>query len=334
MPSRFRILALALLVTLCLTSSAPAQPVVHALDPFLPADTENYLTINIRQLLDSPMFKKLGLDAARDALKNADEINDVLKDLGLDPFKDVDRLTISGPSTPDTDRGLFILQGRFDAAKIEAKAKQIAKDMEDVLKIHNVPDGAGGTQVVWEATVQGAEQPIFVALVGKTTVLASPGKDYVVDAVKQGKSKKAPVLKNKEFQALLEKLDPKQSLSMAVMAKTFGKAPALNDAPAVLRDVVGKMEVIGASVRTDKDLEIELSVATKTDKDARELRETTDKGLKMALAGLAILGSDRKEVTVALELVKSTRVSAKGKVVTLKARISPDAIEEALKKDD
>ena len=102
MPSHLRTFSLTLLVTLCLTAQAPAQPVVHALNPFLPADTENYLTINIRQLLDSPMFKKLGLDAARDALKNADEINDVLKDLGLIPSRisTVSPSQVPAPPTP------------------------------------------------------------------------------------------------------------------------------------------------------------------------------------------------------------------------------------------
>src|SRR5579859_3875269 len=74
-----------------LTLALLAHPGVRAadVDTYLPADTESYLSINIRQILDSPLVKKAALGQLREALKSEDQVNDVLKDLGFDPFKDL-----------------------------------------------------------------------------------------------------------------------------------------------------------------------------------------------------------------------------------------------------
>ena len=62
-------------------------------DPYLPDDTEVLVTVNVRQVLDSPLVKKSTLEKLREALKDIDMAEDVLKDLGFDPFKDLDRVT-------------------------------------------------------------------------------------------------------------------------------------------------------------------------------------------------------------------------------------------------
>jgi len=86
-------------------------------------------------------------------------------------------------------------------------------------------------------------------------------------------------------------------------------------------------------VTFDKDIVLEMSVVVKTEKEAREIRDNIDKGIKIGMAALALLAGDRKELGLALDVVKSLRVSMKGKAVSLKGRINPDAIQDALKKD-
>src|SRR5204863_263624 len=90
------------------SSSTPPSSPAAALVPYLPADTESYLAVNVRQILDSTVFKKQLLVPARAAIKDAagGQLEVVFKDLGLDPFKDIDRLIIASPAAGDTDRGL------------------------------------------------------------------------------------------------------------------------------------------------------------------------------------------------------------------------------------
>src|SRR4051812_21087521 len=87
-PRLAAVLALALVV--------PAASAAD-LDPYLPADTSTYFSVNVRQIIDSPLFKNQLLGPARDALKELGDVEDVLKDLGFDPFRHIDRLIVASP---------------------------------------------------------------------------------------------------------------------------------------------------------------------------------------------------------------------------------------------
>ena len=187
-----------------------------------------YLSVNVRQILDAPLIKKNALPALRDALDSVQEAGDVFKDLGFDPFKNLDRIIFASPSSTDTDRGLIIARGSFDVKKFQAKAADAAQNNDDVLKIHKVPLGGGVTHEVYQVDVPGQDLTLYVALASNRTLLASPGKDYVVDALKQVHLKKKPALKNKTFQAIVEKMDPKQSLTVAVLGKSLAGAGTLS----------------------------------------------------------------------------------------------------------
>jgi len=219
-----------LVVLTCLAFTAPTVRAAD-LDPYLPADTETYVSIHVRQLLDSSLMKKFGLAPAKDLLKGFDTVNDVLLDLGFDPFKDIDRLIIATPSGKETDRGLFIVHGKFDVVKFAAKANDAAKSNGNIIKAHKVPLGGGVTQAVCEVVVPSQDLSLFITLASDKTLLAAPAKDYIVDALKQVKLKKKPVLKNKGFQALLEKMDAKQTISLAVLGKGLSKAGIVESLP-------------------------------------------------------------------------------------------------------
>ncbi|HZY89524.1 MAG TPA: hypothetical protein VFE78_32175 [Gemmataceae bacterium] len=310
-------------------SAAPAR--AGLLGPYLPDDSEVVVTVNVRQLLDSPLVKKHALEKAREALKDLDQVESILKDLGFDPFKDLERITVASPGGTEKDRGLVILHGTFDLDKFKSKGDEAARDYPDYLKIHKVPVGAGATQVVYEVTPPDADMPLFVALPAKDTLLVSPGKDYVVDALKKAARKVKPALKNKDVQALLEKMDEKQSVAVALLGSALTKG---GGAPAPVKGLLEKVEAVGGGVTVGDDVKVEVVLAAKTAEGAKELHEGLDKGLKQALALLSVLASGQKELNPALEVVKTLRVSAKGKVVTLKGRVSPDVLEDALKKDE
>ncbi len=113
-------------VWLCaLSAFAAAAPARAAeLDKYLPEDTEMVVSVNVRQVLDSEFYKKNVGDAARDALNGVEQVPEILKDLGFDPFKDLDRVIVAAPGGAEQDRGLLIAHGRFDLDKFRAKAEQ------------------------------------------------------------------------------------------------------------------------------------------------------------------------------------------------------------------
>jgi hypothetical protein len=327
---RYTVIPLAVLATVLLTT-IPGR--AADIDPYLylPEDTEFVVNVNVRQILDSALIKKNALEAAQEALRGNDQVQDILKELGFDPFKDLDRVLAASPGGAEEDRGLIIAHGRFDVAKFQAKAEQVAKDDAEHLKIHKI---LGGKHLLYEVTTPELDSPLFVVLAGKDTILASPGKDYVVEALKKvGKSDK-PQLKNKQFQALLEKIDPRrQSLSVALV-KSKGVKKALDGLPGDVKGMVDKVQSLGGGVTITDEVKLELVVTAKDAKEAKDLKESANAGLTLVMGFLgAIAQSDAKpELEFLLEAAKSLRVTTKDSAVVIKGRISSDLIEDTLKK--
>jgi len=323
----------AAVLVLALAGSAPAR--AADIDPFLPPDTENYLSVNVRQIVDSPLFQKQLLAPLRQMLveSGGEAVQGVLKDLGVDPFKNVDRVTIVSPSTTEADRGLIIVHGTFDPAKFEAKGKESAKANAETLKLHSAPLAGGAKATIWEVVVpQQQETSLFVALASPKTLVLSPGKDYVVDALKQHALKAKPALKNKEIAALVEKMDPKQSVSIAVMGKSL--ANANNEVvPGFLAEAFGKVEAVGGGLTVNEDVKLELMLAAADSDAAARMQKSLDKVAKAAIVGLALLGEERKELSLLLEVVKSIKVSNKGRVVSVGGKLSQDLLEDFFKKE-
>jgi hypothetical protein len=128
-------------VAILLTSLVAGYGRAADLDRYLPEDTETLLNLNVRQILDSPLIKKHALEAAQEALRGNDQIQNILKDLGFDPFKDLDRIQVAAPGGADKDRGLVIVRGRFDLDKFKAKAEGTATNNGENLKVHKVLGG-------------------------------------------------------------------------------------------------------------------------------------------------------------------------------------------------
>src|SRR5262249_38695421 len=159
---------------------------------------ESVMAVNLRQIIDSPLVKKLGLDHAKQALKDQTDIQKGLDDLGFNVFTDVDSLLVAGcgATAADKDRVLMIVHGKFARPKFEAKAAEVAEKKKDVVKIHKV---TGSDTKLYEVTPEGSPQAFFVAFANKTTVVASPGKDYVLDALDKEAGKRKTELKNKDL---------------------------------------------------------------------------------------------------------------------------------------
>ena len=318
---------------LALTPISGAALRAADIDPLVPPDTQTYLSINVKSILESSLFEKQLLGPVKDLLGEAPEVKDILGDLGFDPLKDIHRVLFAMPGGPDADRGLAIAHGTFDVAKFEKRAKDAAENNDDVLKVHKVKLGADATATVWEVVVPGQDTSIFVAIVSDKIMVASPGKDYVIDALKQHRAKKKATLKNKEFQALVESLDAKQTISIAVLGKSLAAAVA-DVLPAGIADSLGKIEAIGGGLTVGDEVKLDLVVAGQDATSAESIRSTLDKGVKLGMVGLALLTEGRKELEVLLEVVKTIKVGGKGKVVSVSAKLTADMLKDFFGKDE
>ena len=302
-------------------AAAPVR--AQELDKFLPADTEVFLRINVQQMLESGLVKKLGLDQVKDLLTQVEELNEAFKELDFDPLRDIESVTFAAPNGNEPDRMLVIVRGKYKLAKFKAKGEDLAKNKDDVLKLHKVADGAGGQVNLYEVRLPDQDQPLFVALPNETTLLISPGKDYVADAIKRDKAKGPLVLKNKDFQALMEKMDPKQTLALAAIGEALAKSAGDAD----LKAALAKVDALGGGITLTDDIKLEVVVGAKPVQEAKELKGTIDDGVNKGLAFVGLLAIQEKRLAPALDVLKTVRCTAKDKAVTIKLDISAEVIQ-------
>src|SRR5262249_23463615 len=155
-----------------------------------------------------------------------------------------------------------------------------AKDNKDDFKIHKVKDGQGGEHTIYEFSlpVPGNTQTMFAGFAGRTTLLAAPSKDYLIDGLKVKDATKVR-LKNKAFQELLTRMDEQQSFSFATVGEALTKGP-LENLP--IKDVLQKIDAAAGGFTLTDGIKMEVSLATKRAADAKQLKEKIDDGLGTA----------------------------------------------------
>lgn len=203
-----------------LTAPASAADV----DKYLLEDTDALLTLNVRGLVDSPVFKKNYLPLIQKGLKEHAELQKQLQESGFDPLKDIDRIILVNSETCHRAKDeknpqsapFVILRGRFDPAKIHTKLEFIAKFAPKVLQIHA---GASGGSI-YELTIE--QKSFYFAFPEKTALVGSLFKDQVQDALDKGTGKKKSQLKYKDVEKLIQKwTDGKQALWVVATGRTM-----------------------------------------------------------------------------------------------------------------
>ena len=152
-------------------------------------------------------------------------------------------------------------------------------------------------------------------------------------AAKEGRSTLGVTFKCDGCQALVENLDAKQTISLAVLGKSIAAA-AGDVLPAGLADSLAKVEAIGGGVTVTNEVKLELLVTGKDAASAESIRSTLDKGIKLGMIGLALLTEGRQDLEALLEVVKTIKVGGKGKVVSLSARLTADVLKDFFEKGE
>jgi len=296
------------------------------LDRYVPADAEQVIIVNVKQLLDAPLVKKHALPQIEQQIKNNKELQKVMAVTGLDPLKDVDTLVISNTGDKG-EKVTFIVHGKFDVEKIHTVAQAVAKDKPNELKISKL-----GDRTLYEGSHDG--KSIYSTFVDGKTLVGSTSKDVLSSAI-EGKGGK-----NKELTAALKKLDDKlkaDSKNEDDLDKqsfyTVGLVPeevrnflgGLNQGPA---EALSKLKSVASSIKISKGLSAGVRLSTGNKKAADEIAEFGDmaKGL---LAAAAAVNKDL--VPLAQELQKTLNVKSSDGDVTIDFSVSGEVIDKLAK---
>lgn len=283
-------------------------------DKYLPSGTQLVVTLNVKQMLDSSLVKK-DLDKIQQALKGAGEAQQVMTALGFDPLKDLDSIVVAAVGADDQEKVMLLARGKFDTAKFKAKAEEVAKNMGDVLKIHKV-----GDNTLYEANVPNQPKPMFACLVDGQTIVASPQKDSVTDALDIKAGKKKAMVK-KELQALLDKTSSGQSLSVAVLGDALGGNVPFGD----------KVEHIKGGITLGDEIQTEFVIVTKDADSAKAISELLKMGLDQGKNFVSLFAMQQKELAPLAEMIDVLKVTDKDATVTLKGTVTKEALEKLKK---
>lgn len=313
-----------LLAAVCLAWLAPAR--AAEVDKYLPNDTEILVTINVRQILDSPLVKKYALEHLKTAIKGSGETEQVLEALGLDPTKDVNSIALAGPGGDEPDKGLFIVHGKFDTAKFAAKAKEAA-DQGNHLKITKA-----GDYNVYEVPIDspGPVKTMFVAVVDQATIVASPGKAYISDALDKHAGKKQGSV-NKDVQGLIGKEKAEQSVWVVVLSSALRKSSFANNDENV-KKILDKFQSFTGGFTVTDEVALDGRIAAKNDSAAGDLKKELSNGLEQAKGLAAVFAANQPQLAPVSEVLDSIKVNAEKDSVLLKGKVSKDVIEKAMKK--
>jgi hypothetical protein len=297
-------------------------------DRFLPADTEIVVAVQVKQLLEAPVVKQHLLEPARQALKTIDEIESTLKDLGFDPFTDLDRVLVAGPGGAAGDKILVVAHGHFDLGKFKTKGEEAARAEPDILKILTIKVG-NEDRTVYQVLLPPADSAFFVSLATKNTLLASYNKDYVLEALKNADPKSKAQLRNKVFQTAAEQVNPRQTVTLAAT----GSALTRFDLPENLRQAAGKLEALGGGLTVGDDIRLELVMQCGNEQQAREVARSINDSVTAGVILLGVLARKDDQMGALLEALKSVRATQKPRTatVTLKGEVSADLLGKFLK---
>ena len=297
---------------LCLAGSARA---VEA-DKLTPADADVVVSVNVRKILDSELFKKYGKDDAEKALLD-ENAKKMLTAVGLDPLKDVDSILFTNAGI-DKSRRLVVVRGKFDVDKIKATAEAVAKDKPDELKITKQDD-----LTIYEGKGDGKQTYYAHVVSDGKTVMASTDKSYLVQAV-TNRSAGA----SKELQSALNSLDGKDSIWMA-MVVTDEMRKAMASSPQG-KELAPKLEALTGTVNVANDVRTSLVIHTADDKSAADVKKVLNQ-VKPILTLAA--NSDERVGPLVGDLMDNLKITTDKNSVNVNLTVTADLIEKATKEE-
>ena len=328
--ARSRFLWLAVLaVGAALTSSATAIEYTK----LLPADTEAVTCINIRQILDSALVKSVGLAQAKEALNQAlqgnDQINEYVKSLGIDPFTDINRITVAGPANKDSDKGVIVIEGKFSPEKFKKTAADVAKNHGDHLKIGKI-----GSRELWEVTVPQQDKTFFVTLADNQTLVAALSKASLSEALAQADGKKVELKKG--MREVIDGVDGKASFYFAALSDALIQAiqeglknadvPNAVKVSDMAKELRQKLNALSGSITLSDDLKFQVTLSTKEPKTAKEMSQMVTMAQGVGILALNQAAQNNEQLMPLIEVVQNIRATTKGSIVIIRGGITADAI--------
>jgi hypothetical protein len=301
----------------------------------LPADTEMVVTFNLKQILGSEVAKSnqtlvdLGKAKIQEMLEDKG-IAEHLKKADFDLFRDLTSVTIGVPGGRDPKEAFIVLEGNFDAEKIEKAVLDASKEEGGlkIVKIANVK--------AFEVTPKD-EKTMYVGILNEKTMIACVTKaDFAEAVARLNGSKTAGTFKSESFKNRLETINRKQSISFAATSKIMGKLAennpnAGNDQAKIAIAALQQLDGFSAAITIQKNIDFQVGINAKDAETAQKFAAMANGGLIVAKAKVAEQAKQDERFVPAVEIVNSLRANAKGANLVITGQITFETLGALLK---
>jgi hypothetical protein len=305
-------------------------------DPLLPAETENVMHVNLRQLLDSEMSKRYALGPAKEALKKG-KAAEILTDLGLDPLKDIDKATVASWGTGPEDTGiLVIVRGNFNPQKLFDAAVKTSQAEGD--KVSIVEEGK---YKLIQFSDRNQPKPFFATVADEKTIIGGNDKKIVTNALAIAEKGGGKAAVKRELSALLLLQDEKASMySCGLVEGKLNNVPGLGNIPGAnaekLAAGLAGTKTYGISLKVTKDILFEGTLGMKDIATAEDFEAEVNNvfGTVKNLLLPILAAREPKMKPIAEEIGKTLTSKVKGKDVVVSVRLTADSLSLLIPSDD
>jgi hypothetical protein len=313
-----RTYVLSALCFLSLSLSARAADI----EKFLPKDTDAVLSVNVKQIVDSAVFKKNGLNLVKETLEKNKDVQLIIQATGIDPLKDFERITIGLTiDDPKSPKVMMIFEGKFDPKKItsilDAEAKKPTKIKTDTVN--------GKTIYKFN---EGEKSPVFGAVLDSKTIVLGSLKEYIGTAFEAAQGT-AKVEIHKDLSALLAKADSQSSLYFASIIR--GKLEKLPLPDPNIKKVIEQIYNLTIDIKAKEDVDLRLGIGVATADSAKQFEQMAQAGVELLKAQIKVTAVQNPELEPIVELVNSLKVTTRGSALILTGVLKSEAIEKAIK---
>jgi hypothetical protein len=286
-------------------------------DKYVPSDSDAVVVVNVRQILESPFFKKYALEEAKNQLKTNKDATKFFQTAGIDPFKDVHSVVLAGSSfTKSEPKFVIVVHGNFDPDKIHTAITEAAKKEGEDLKVET-KDGLR----VYEFKNNKAKdsKPVFGAFANKSTLILTPSSDQTVAAAKGTGGKLGS-----DLASALEKLGKESVYAAIAVTKEMNDALAGSPQMAPFKD---KIQYITGIFDVTSDFKTVLTIQTKDDQTANKVKGFI--GQMVPLLGLMAQGQAEQLGQAVNDLVKKIEIKKDAKnAVSVSLTVTEDMMKQ------
>ncbi len=297
-------------------SPALAAPIP---DRLTPADADMVITVNVRQMLRTPVIQKHALDPLQTLLKRNAELRQFFTAAGLDPLKDIHTIGLSTSGNPaGTGKLLAVVRGAFEPDKAKTAAEEYAKKHPGHIKALKE-----GELPMWEITSD--NKSFFAAFAGKSALVMTASKEDTLAAVRRANKPPQPL--NKELQAALDHLPDGESAWLAMVATEQVKQLLQSDDTA--KDFADALQSVTGTLKLTEDALLTLVVHNSNAAAAAQVKSKLDDLLKVfAFVGAGRDGSGQ----LIKDVLDSIKLATDKNDVSIRVKLTGAQLEKARQK--